>query len=114
MNRSISKIRHIQRLNESLENRYLYEQDEDVLDLPSIGDDSNGDDLSSDSTYFQENCEKAIDMMEDIITKLKDCCEDEDPKGRYEVHCMGDVKELMEVLEILNLGDFSNDNAIGL
>jgi hypothetical protein len=53
-------------------------------------------------------------MMEDIITKLKDCCEDEDPKGRYEVHCMGDVKELMEVLEILNLGDFSNDNAIGL
>jgi hypothetical protein len=106
MSKSISKMRHIQMLNENLERRLISEKnnkyrvfeqefdDEDsVKDLPSV-------DITVDK--FKMNCEEVVDLMDDVLNKLEDCCESEDSKNEFINNCRKDVEKLIDMLAKLN------------
>jgi len=119
MNRSISKIRHLQKLNESLERRYLIEgEDEDdeynVKELPEVTVSAFGSKLNS-----------LIDKMDDLAQKLEDCNHPitTDKINNYRNSCREDMLSLVSDIESFHKkfgldkdsAEFdSGDNSIGL
>jgi hypothetical protein len=103
MSRSISKIRHLQKLNESLEKRYLYEQDEDAIELSGI-------DISAEKiknlpevnvSAFSSKLNSLIDKMDDLAQKLEDCNHPitTDKINNYRNSCREDMLSLVSDIE---------------
>jgi hypothetical protein len=88
MNRSVSKIRHIQRLNERVEKRFLNEDDEDP----------------------NEELNTLIKYLEDMVSSLQDC-------GTIE-KCSDSQNNISPNIAVLvrKLNEFNDQitNAIGL
>jgi len=118
MNRSISKMRHLQEVNRRLEKKYLIEQDEKVTDFPEVevtGERPDVKDLSDVTVYGNRTkklCDEVIDLMDDISDELEDCKESKDAKTQIEenVELNKNIKDLMKKLRDLIAVPFKNDN----
>jgi len=106
MNRSISKIRHLQEVNRRLEKKYLIEQDEQ----------KSSDFTIRSITQIKKLCDQVIDLMDDISDELEDCKESENAKSRIEenIELRRDIEDLMEKLELLIAREFNNENPFGI
>jgi len=122
MNRSVSKMRHLQEVNRRLEKKYLMEQDEKIKELPDVeitGEEPETKDLDSVTIYGNKTkklCDEVIDLMEDITDELEDCKEAEDAKTKIEenIELNKNIKDLMKKLKGLIAVPFRNDNPFGI
>lgn len=122
MNRSISKMRHLQEVNRRLERKYLIEQDEKIQNLPDVdieGEKSDVKDLKDVTVYGNKTkklCEEVIDLMDDISDELEDCKDSENAKTQIEENAElnQNIKDLMKKLKDLIAVPFRNDNPFDL
>jgi len=128
MNRSISKMRHLQEANRRLERKYLLEQDEDIInnlnkDLENVvnltGKKPEIQDLDDVTVYGNKTkklCDEVIDLMDDISDELEDCKESEDAKTQIEenIELNKNIKDLMKKLRDLIAVPFKNNNPFDL
>jgi hypothetical protein len=122
MNRSISKMRHLQDVNRKIEKKYLIEQDEKIQNLTDFeitDNDSEVKDIDDVTVYGNKTkklCDEVIDLMDDISDELEDCKESEDAKTQIEenVELNKNIKDLMKKLRGLIAVPFKNDNPFDL
>lgn len=122
MNRSISKIRHLQEVNRRLERKYLIEQDEKVSDFPEVeitGEKPMKKEIGDITVYGNKTkklCEEVIDLMDDISDELEDCKDSENAKTQIEENAElnQNIKDLMKKLKDLIAVPFKNDNPFDL
>lgn len=119
MNRSISKIRHIQNLNARLEKRIIREQEEDVMNLPDV--EVNAEkfkelpEVTIEINKFKEKINNAIDSMESVIDSLEEIENEENLQDMYDAEVRQKVNALIKTLGDLNAVEFKPfDNPFGI
>lgn len=120
MNRSISKIRHLQEANRRLERKFLREQDEKVDDVTITSDNEDGvtdlEGVEIIGDKMKSLCTKLIKNLEDVVDELEDLEDSEDIQtelqDNYEL--LNKIKEVTKDLTYFTAKPFKNDNPFGL